>query len=35
VADHDRASWKLQFETADHVVEITEDSAVLVDGEER
>lgn len=33
LADHDNDSWRLRFETRDHVVEITGTDAVRVDGE--
>ncbi|QUO46898.1 MULTISPECIES: HalOD1 output domain-containing protein [Halorubrum] len=30
---HDSDSWRLQFETPDHVVEVTGNDRILVDGE--
>jgi hypothetical protein len=32
---HDSNSWRLQFETRDHVIEVTGDDTILVDGERR
>ncbi len=33
LAAHDSDSWRLQFETPNHVVEVTGNDLVLVDGE--
>ncbi|SFR49478.1 MULTISPECIES: HalOD1 output domain-containing protein [Halorubrum] len=33
LASHDSDSWRLQFETPDHVVEVTGTGRILVDGE--
>lgn len=33
LADHESDSWRLQFETESHVVEISRDGTILVDGE--
>ena len=34
LASHDSDSWRLQFETPRHVVEVTGTERVLVDGEQ-
>lgn len=34
LANHESDSWRLQFETPQHVVEVTGEDTVLVDGEE-
>ncbi|SMO53733.1 HalOD1 output domain-containing protein [Halorubrum cibi] len=31
--DHDSDSWRLQFETPNHLVEVTGSDVILVDGE--
>lgn len=34
LVSHDSDSWRLQFETPDHVVEVTGTERILVDGEQ-
>ncbi|MUW13529.1 hypothetical protein GJ633_01850 [Halorubrum sp. CBA1125] len=33
LVDHESNSWRLQFETPNHIVEVTGNDAILVDGE--
>jgi hypothetical protein len=33
LARHDSDAWRLQFETPDHIVEVTGNDRILVDGE--
>ncbi|RXK47755.1 HalOD1 output domain-containing protein [Halorientalis pallida] len=35
LATHDSDSWRLQFETQNHVVQVMGNNAIIVDGEQR
>lgn len=35
LVDHESESWRLQFETPNHIVEVRGDETIVVDGERR